>query len=68
MWIYILVGVICNLIGALTMQFMMKPHVEGAIIKKKKKKYLQLNHAPELLTEHKCVTCMVVSRKQHSPL
>ena len=30
MWIYILVGVICNLIGALTMWFMMKPHVEGA--------------------------------------
>lgn len=25
MWIYILVGVICNLIGALTMWFMMKP-------------------------------------------
>ena len=32
MWIYILVGLVCNLIGALTMWFMMKPHVEGAII------------------------------------
>ena len=32
MWIYILVGVICNLIGALIMWFMMKPHEEGAII------------------------------------
>jgi formate/nitrite transporter FocA (FNT family) len=34
MWIYILVGVICNLIGALIMWFMMKPHEEGAIMKR----------------------------------
>ena len=52
MWIYILVGVICNLIGAITMWFMMKPHVEGAIIIDNGNAYLQLNHEPELLTEH----------------
>ena len=63
MWIYILVGVICNLIGALTMWFMMKPHVEGAIIIENGNAYLQLNHAPELLTENQYVTFMVVSRK-----
>lgn len=63
MWIYILVGVICNLIGALTMWFMMKPHVEGAIIIENGNAYLQLNHELELLTEHQYVTFMVVSRK-----
>ena len=63
MWIYILVGVLCILIGALTMWFMMKPHVEGAIIIENGDAYLQLNHAPELLTEHQYVTFMVVSRK-----
>ena len=63
MWIYILVGVICNLIGALTMWFMMKPHVEGAIIIENGNAYLQLNHEPELLTEYQYVTFMVVSRK-----
>ena len=63
MWIYILVGVICNLIGALTMWFMMKPHVEGAIIIENGNAYLQLNHEPELLTEHHYVTFMVISRK-----
>ena len=63
MWIYILVGVICNLIGALTMWFMMKPHVEGAIIIENGNAYLQLIHEPELLTEHQYVTFMVVSRK-----
>ena len=63
MWIYILVGVICNLIGALTMWFIMKPHVEGAIIIENGDAYLQLNHTPELLTEHQYVTFMVVSRK-----
>lgn len=63
MWIYILVGLICNLIGALTMWFMMKPHVEGAIIIENDNAYLQLNHDPEELTEHQYVTFMVVSRK-----
>ena len=52
MWIYILVGVICILIGALTMWLMTKPHVEGAIIIENGDAYLQLNHAPELLTVH----------------
>ena len=63
MWIYILVGVICNLIGAMTMWLMTKPRVEGAIIIENGDAYLQLNHAPELLTEHQYVTFMVVSRK-----
>ena len=63
MWIYILVGVLCNLIGALTMWFIMKAQVEGAIIIENGDAYLQLNHTPELLTEHQYVTFMVVSRK-----
>ena len=63
MWIYILVGFLCNLIGAITIWFMMKPHVEGAIIIENGDAYLQLNHTPELLTEHQYVTFMVVSRK-----
>ena len=63
MWIYILVGVICNLIGAMTMWLMTKPRVEGAIIIENGDAYLQLNHEPELLTEHQYVTFMVVSRK-----
>ena len=63
MWIYILVGVLCNLIGALTMWFVMKPHVEGAIIIEDGNAYLQLNHEPELLTERQYVTFMVISRK-----
>lgn len=63
MWIYILVGVLCNLIGALTIWLIMKPHVEGAIIIENGDAYLQLNHAPELLTKHQYVTFMVVSRK-----
>ena len=63
MWIYILVGVICNLIGALAMWFMMKPHVEGAIIIENSNAYLQLNHEPEKLIEHQYVTFIVVSRK-----
>ena len=63
MWIYILVGVLCILIGALTMWLIMKPHVEGAIIIENGDAYLQLNHTPELLTEHQYVTFMVVSRK-----
>lgn len=63
MWIYILVGVICNLIGALTMWFMMKPHVEGAIVIENDSAYLQLNHEVEQLAEHQYVTFMVVSRK-----
>lgn len=63
MWIYILVGVLCNLIGALTMWLMMKPHVEGAIIIENDSVYLQLNHEVERLAEHHYVTFMVVSRK-----
>lgn len=63
MWIYILVGVICNLIGALAMWFMMKPHVEGAIVIENGNAYLQLNHEPELLAEHQYVTFMVITRK-----
>lgn len=63
MWIYILVGVLCNLIGALTMWFMMKPHVEGAIVIENDSAYLQLNHEPKLLAEHQYVTFMVISRK-----
>nr|DAU02337.1 MAG TPA: hypothetical protein [Caudoviricetes sp.] len=63
MWIYILVGVICNLIGALIMWFMMKPHEEGAIIIENGNAYLQLNHEPEKLAEHQFVTFMVISRK-----
>ena len=63
MWIYILVGVLCSLSGALAMWLMTKPHVEGAIIIENGNAYLQLNHEPELLTEHKYVTFMVVSRK-----
>lgn len=63
MWIYILVGVICNLIGALTMWFMVKPHVEGAIIIENGNAYLQLNHEPEKLTEHQYVTFKVITRK-----
>ena len=63
MWIYILVGVLCSLSGALIMWLMTKPHVEGAIIIENDNAYLQLNHAPELLTEHQYVTFVVVSRK-----
>ena len=63
MWIYILVGVICTLIGALIMRFMMKPHVEGAIVIENDSAYLQLNHEPKLLSEHQYVTFMVISRK-----
>ena len=63
MWIYILVGILCNLIGALTMWFMMKPHVEGAIVIENDSAYLQLNHEPKLLAEHQYVTFMVISRK-----
>ena len=63
MWIYILVGIICNLIGALTMWLIMKPHVEGAIIIEDGNAYLQLNHEPEKLADHQYVTFMVVSRK-----
>ena len=63
MWIYILVGVLCSLSGALAMWLMMKPHVEGAIIIENGNAYLQLNHEPELLTEHQYVTFMVISRK-----
>lgn len=63
MWIYILVGVLCNLIGALTMWFMMKPHVEGAIVIENDSAYLQLNHEPKLIAEHQYVTFMVISRK-----
>lgn len=63
MWIYILVGLICNLIGALTMWFIMKPHMEGAIVIENDNAYLQLNHEPEKLAEHQFVTFMVISRK-----
>lgn len=63
MWIYILVGLVCNLIGALTMWFMMKPHVEGAIIIENGNAYLQLNHEPEKLVDHQFVTFIVISRK-----
>ena len=63
MWIYILVGVICNLIGAMTMWLMTKPHVEGAIIIENGGAYLQLNHEPEKLADHQFVTFMVITRK-----
>lgn len=63
MWIYILVGVLCSLSGALTMWLMTKPHVEGAIIIENGNAYLQLNHEPEKLAEHQFVTFMVISRK-----
>ena len=63
MWIDILVGVLCSLSCALTMWLMTKPHVEGAIIIENGDAYLQLKHAPELLTEHQYVTFMVISRK-----
>ena len=63
MWIYILIGVLCSLSGALIMWLMTKPHIEGAIIIENGDAYLQLNHAPELLTEHQYVTFMVISRK-----
>lgn len=63
MWIYILVGVLCSLSGALTMWLMTKPHVEGAIIIENGNAYLQLNHEPEKLSEHQFVTFMVISRK-----
>lgn len=63
MWIYILVGVLCSLSGALTMWLMTKPHVEGAIIIENGDAYLQLNHEPEKLAEHQFVTFMVISRK-----
>lgn len=63
MWIYILVGVLCSLSGALTMWLMTKPHVEGAIIIENGNAYLQLNHEPEKLDEHQFVTFMVISRK-----
>ena len=63
MWIYILVGLICNLIGALTMWFMMKPHAEGAIVIENGNAYLQLNHEPEKLVDHQFVTFTVISRK-----
>ena len=46
MWVYILVGVLCSLSGALAMWLMTKPHVEGAIIIENGDAYLQLNHAP----------------------
>lgn len=63
MWIYILVGLICNLVGAMTMWFMMKPHVEGAIIIENGNAYLQLNHEPEQLADHQFVTFTVISQK-----
>ncbi len=63
MWIYILVGVLCSLSGALTMWLMTKPHVEGTIVIENDSAYLQLNHEPKLLAEHQYVTFMVVSRK-----
>lgn len=63
MWIYILVGVLCNLIGALTMWLIMKPHVEGAIVIENNSAYLQLNHEIERLADHQYVTFMVISRK-----
>lgn len=63
MWIYILVGLICNLIGAVIMWFMMKPHKEGAIIIENGNAYLQLNHELEKLTEHQYVTFTVITRK-----
>lgn len=63
MWIYILVGVLCSLSGALTMWLMTKPHVEGAIIIENGNAYLQLNHEPEKFAEHQFVTFMVISRK-----
>ena len=63
MWIYILVGLVCNLIGALTMWLMTKPHVEGAIIIENGNAYLQLNQEPEKLAEQQFVTFTVISRK-----
>ena len=63
MWIYVLVGVLCNLIGALTMWLIMKPHVEGAIIIENDNAYLQLNHEPEKLADRQFVTFMVITRK-----
>ena len=63
MWIYILVGVLCNLIGALTMWLMVKPHVEGAIVIENNSAYLQLNHEVERRADHQNVTFMVISRK-----
>lgn len=63
MWIYILVGVICNLIGALIMWLMMKPHIEGAIVIENDSAYLQLNHEVERLADHQYVTFTVISRK-----
>lgn len=63
MWIYVLVGVLCNLIGALTMWLITKPHVEGAIIIENGNAYLQLNHEPEKLADHQFVTFMVITRK-----
>lgn len=63
MWIYILVGVLCSLSGALTMWLMTKPHVEGAIIIENDSAYLQLNHEVERLAEYPYVTFMVISRK-----
>ena len=63
MWIYILVGVLCSLSAALAMWLMTKLLVEGAIIIEYGDVQLQLNNAPELLTEHQYVTFMVVSRK-----
>lgn len=63
MWIYILVGVLCSLSGALTMWLMTKPDVEGAIIIENDSAYLQLNHEVEQLAEYPYVTFMVISRK-----
>lgn len=63
MWIYIVVGLVCCLIGSLTVFFIMKPHVEGAIIIENGNAYLQLNHDPEKLAEYQFVTFMIISRK-----
>ena len=60
---YILIGLVCLFIGGLAVYLCMRAHSEGAIYIVDNNAYLQLNHAPELLTEHQYVTFMVVSRK-----
>lgn len=63
MLVYILIGLICLLIGGLLAYLCMKAHSEGAIYIVDNNAYLQLNHEPEKLANHQFVTFMVITRK-----
>lgn len=63
MVIYILIGLLCLLVGGLTAFLLLKSHTEGAIYIVDGNAYLQLNHEPEKLAEHQYVTFTVITRK-----